>query len=147
MITSHLNAHYFIPITITTINQYLNSFKCMLNYPLLLAFCWNPISSLMLHSWAINHTKISDLVSLSLNLHYWVYDYFTPKILLYFDYYYKLLIKAIISNAYYIFIRSLLWFLDFGFNDFIGLKNTSVAVGPRGPMLSSGRNSPKTTQA
>ena len=31
----------------------------------------------MLQSWATNHTKISDFASLSLNLHYWVYDYFT----------------------------------------------------------------------
>ena len=52
-----------------------------------LAFCWNPISSLMLHNWATNHTKISDFAflslikqsHLSLNLHYWVYDYFTFK--------------------------------------------------------------------
>ena len=34
----------------------------------------------------------------------------------------QLLIKAIISNAYYIFIRPLSRFLDFDFNDFIGLK-------------------------
>ena len=67
--------------------------------------------------------------------------------LLYFDYYYKLLIKAIISNAHYVFIQPLSRFLDFGFNDFIGLKNTPVAIGPRGPMLSSGRNSPKRTRA
>ena len=67
--------------------------------------------------------------------------------LLYFDYYYKLLIKAIVSNAYYIFIRPLSRFLDFSFNDFIGLKNMPVAVGPRGLMLSSRRNSPKRTQA
>ena len=30
MITSHLNTYYFIPTTITTINQSLNSFKCMI---------------------------------------------------------------------------------------------------------------------
>ena len=30
MITSHLNTYYFIPTTITTINQGLNSFKCMI---------------------------------------------------------------------------------------------------------------------
>ena len=34
----------------------------------------------------------------------------------------QLLIKAIISNTYYIFIRPLSRLLDFGFNDFIGLK-------------------------
>ena len=70
MITSHLNTYYFIPTAITTINQGLNSFKCMINKPLSLAFCWNPISPLMLHSWATNHTKISDFAFLSLNLHY-----------------------------------------------------------------------------
>ena len=38
----------------------------------------------------INHTKISDLTSLSLNLHYWVYDYFTFKyILLYSNCHYN----------------------------------------------------------
>ena len=26
-----------------------------------------------------NHTKISDFASISLNLHHWVYDYFTSK--------------------------------------------------------------------
>ena len=51
------------------------------------------------------------------------------------------------TNAYYIFIRLLSRFLDFGFNDFIGLKNTPVAVGPHGPMLNSERNSPKGTRA
>ena len=30
MITSHLNIYYFIPTAITTINQGLNSFKCMI---------------------------------------------------------------------------------------------------------------------
>lgn len=30
MITSYLNTYYFIPTTITTINQGLNSFKCMI---------------------------------------------------------------------------------------------------------------------
>ena len=30
MITSHLNTYYFIPTTITTINQDLKSFKCMI---------------------------------------------------------------------------------------------------------------------
>ena len=34
----------------------------------------------------------------------------------------QLLIKVIISNTYYIFIQPLSRFLDFGFNDFIGLK-------------------------
>ena len=38
---------------------------------------------------------------------------------------------------YYVFAQPLSWFLDLGFNDFIGLKNTPVAVGPHGPMLSS----------
>ena len=33
-------------------------------------------------------------------------------------------------NTYYIFTQPLSRFLDFGFNDFIGLKNMSVAVGP-----------------
>ena len=47
---------------------------------LLPAFCWNPIGSLVLHTWTTNHTKISDFVSLSLNLNYWVYDYFTFKL-------------------------------------------------------------------
>ena len=38
---------------------------------------------------ATNHTKISDFASLSLNLHYWVYDYLTFKyILLYSNCYY-----------------------------------------------------------
>ena len=31
MIISHLNTYYFIPTAITTINQDLNSFKCMIN--------------------------------------------------------------------------------------------------------------------
>ena len=44
----------------------------------------------------------------------------------------QLLIKSIISNTYYIFIQQLLWLLDFGFNDFIGLKNKPVAVEPHG---------------
>ena len=57
------------------------------------------------------------------------------------------LIKTIISNTYYIFTQPLSRFLDFGFNDFIGLKNMPVAVGPRDPMLSSERNSPKRTRA
>ena len=48
-----------------------------------------------------------------------------------------------IKNTYYIFTQLLSQFLDFGFNDFIDLKNTLVVVGPRGPMLSSRRNSPK----
>ena len=30
MITSHLNTYYFIPTTVTIINQGLNSFKCMI---------------------------------------------------------------------------------------------------------------------
>ena len=30
MISSPLNTYYFIPTTITTINQRLNSFKCMI---------------------------------------------------------------------------------------------------------------------
>ena len=30
MIASHLNTYYFIPTAITTINQGLNSFKCMI---------------------------------------------------------------------------------------------------------------------
>ena len=34
----------------------------------------------------------------------------------------QLLIKANISNMYYIFIQPLSWFLDFGLNDFEGLK-------------------------
>ena len=39
---------------------------------------------------ATNHTKISDFASLSLNLHRWVYDYFTFKyLLLYSNYYYN----------------------------------------------------------
>ena len=58
-----------------------------------------------------------------------------------------LLIKAIISNTYYIFTQPLPRFLDFGFNDFIGLKNMPVVIGPHGPMLSSGRNSLKRTRA
>ena len=61
---------YFISTTITTTNQGLNSFKCMINQPLSLTFCWNPISPLMLHSWATNHTKISDFACISLSLHY-----------------------------------------------------------------------------
>ena len=39
----------------------------------------------------------------------------------------QLLIKVIISNTYYIFTQPLSRFLDFGFNDFIGLKNTPIA--------------------
>ena len=34
----------------------------------------------------------------------------------------QLLIKTIISNTYYIFIQPLSWFLDFGFDGFVGLK-------------------------
>ena len=42
MITSHLNTYYFIPTTITTINQDLNSFKCMIRGASLIG---------LLHSW------------------------------------------------------------------------------------------------
>ena len=83
-----------------------------------------------------------------LNLYHWVHDHFTSKInTTLFQLLVQLLIKAIISNTYYIFTQPLSRVLDFGFNDFIGLKNTLVAVGPHDPMLSSGRNSPKRTQA
>ena len=38
MITSPLNTYYFIPTTITTINQSLNSFKCMIRGASLTSF-------------------------------------------------------------------------------------------------------------
>jgi len=42
MITSHLNTYYFIPTTITTINQGLNSFKCMIRWASLTSlYCWH----------------------------------------------------------------------------------------------------------
>ena len=147
MITSHLNTCYFIPTTITTINQGLNSFKCMIRGASLLSlYRWHFTGILSAHWYyttgAINHTKINDFASISLNLHHWVHDYFTIFQLLL-----QLLIKAIISNAYNIFIRPLSWFVDFSFNGFVGLKNTPVTIGPCGPMLSFGGNSPKRTWA
>ena len=84
MITSHLNTYYFIPTTITTINQGLNSFKCMIRRASLTClYRWHSAGILSAH-WcytaeAINHTKISDFASISLNLHNWVHDYFTSK--------------------------------------------------------------------
>ena len=64
--------------------------------------------------------------------------------------YYVSTIITTTSQSYYIkhtlHITYLLNHYDFiGFNDFIGLKNTSVAIGPRGPMLSFECNSPKRT--
>ena len=89
-------------------------------------YCWSHSAGILSTHWryttgAINHTKISDFASISLNLHHWVHDYFTIFQLLL-----QLLIKAIISNAYNIFIRPLSWFVDFSFNGFVGLKNTPV---------------------
>ena len=54
------------------------------------SFYWNVVNSLMLYSWSCKPSKISDSASLSLNLHHWIYDYFTFKyILLYCNYYYN----------------------------------------------------------
>ena len=84
MITLHLNTYYFIPTAITTIKQNLNSFKCMIIGTSLTSLChWHSAGILSTH-WcytvgAINHTKISDFASISLNLHHWVHDYFTSK--------------------------------------------------------------------
>ena len=111
----------------------------ILSLPLVVPICplqsWSYHGKLPFHHWsysagilsahwyytagAINHTKISDFTSISLNLHHWVHNYFTFKYILLLL---QLLIKAIISNAYYIFIRPLSWFLDFDFNGFVGLK-------------------------
>jgi len=50
MITSPLNIYYFIPITITTINQGLNSFKCMIRETSLTSFyCWHFAGILLAH--------------------------------------------------------------------------------------------------
>ena len=72
-------------------------------FPLL---CWSYHGKLPFYRWShsigmlsthwyytagtANHTKISHHISISLNLHYWIHDYFTLKyILLYFNYYYS----------------------------------------------------------
>ena len=75
MITSHLNTYYFIPNVITTINQGLNSFKFMIREASLTSlYCWHSAGILSAHCCyivgAINHTKINDFVSISLNLHH-----------------------------------------------------------------------------
>ena len=95
MITSHLNTYYFIPTTITTINQDLNSFKCMIRGANLTSLYYWYSTEILSAYWrytagTTNHTKISDFAFLSLNFHHWVYDYFIFKyILLYFNYYYN----------------------------------------------------------
>ena len=75
MITSHLNTYYFIATAITTINQGLNSFKCMIRgVNLTSLYHWHFIGILSAHrsciAGATNYTKINDFASLSLNLHY-----------------------------------------------------------------------------
>ena len=151
MIISNFNTYYFILTTITTINHGLNSFKCMIRGANLTSlYCWHSVGILSAHwcyiaglqtirdKWLCFH--IFKFISLSTwLLYFWINTIF--QLLL------QLLIKHIISNTYYIFIWPLSRFLNFGFNDFIGLKNMPVAVGPRGPMLSSGCNSPKRTRA
>ena len=126
MITSHLNTYYFILTTITIINQCFNSFKCMIRGKNLTSlYHWHSAGILLAHwcytaglqtirdKWLCFH--IFKFTSLSTwLLYFWINTIF--QLLLH------LLIKAIISNTYYIFIRPLSWLLDFGFNDFIGLK-------------------------
>ena len=126
MIISHLKTYYFIPTTIITINQGLNSFKCMIRGTNLTSlYRWHSVGIPLAHwcytaglqtirdKWLCFH--IFKFTSLSTwLLYFWINTIF--QLLL------QLLIKAIISNAYYIFIRPLSQFLDFGFNDFIGLK-------------------------
>ena len=84
MIISHLNTYYFILTTITIINQCFNSFKCMIRRANLTSlYCWHfagiPSAHWCYTARARNYTKISDFVSVSLNLHHWVHDYFTSK--------------------------------------------------------------------
>ena len=126
MIISHLKTYYFIPTTIITINQGLNSFKCMIRKANLTSlYCWHSAEILPAHwcyttglqiirdKWLCFH--IFKFTSLSTRLlYFWINTLF--QLLL------QLLIKAIISNTYYIFIWPLSRFLNFGFNDFIGLK-------------------------
>ena len=151
MITSHLNTYYFVPTTITTIKQGLNSFKCMIRGANLTSlyrwhsagipsahWCYTSGLQTIKDKWLYFH--IFKFTSLSTwLLYFWINTLF--QLLL------QLLIKPIISNTYYISIWPISRFLNFGFNDFIGLKNMPVAVGPRDPMLSSRRHSPKRTQA
>ena len=78
---------------------------------------WSHFTGILLAYWCYtaevtNHTKINNFNSISLKLHYWVHDCFTfIYIYIYitlFQSILQLLIKAIISNAYYIFIQPLL---------------------------------------
>ena len=126
MITSHLNTYYFIPTNIITINQSLKSFKCMIiGANLTSLYRWHSAGIPLVHwCYTAGLQTIRDkwlcfyifkFTSLSTwLLYFWINTLF--QLLL------QLLIKAIISNTYYIFIWPLSWFLDFSFNDFIGLK-------------------------
>lgn len=49
MITLHLNTYYFIPTTVTTINQNLNSFKCMIRG----ASLTSPTADILLESYQL----------------------------------------------------------------------------------------------
>ena len=126
MIISHLNTYYFISTTIITINQDLNSFKCIIKVANLTSlyrwhsdgipsahWCYTSGLQTIRDKWLYFH--IFKFTSLSTwLLYFWINTLF--QLLL------QLLIKAIISNMYYIFIWPLSWFLDFSFNDFISLK-------------------------
>ena len=126
MTTSHLNTYYFISTTITTINEGLNSFKCMIRGASLTSlyrwhsagipsahWCYTVGLQTMRDKWLYFH--IFKFTSLSTWLLYFRINTIFQLLL-------QLLIKAIISNTYYIFIWPLSWFLDFDFNGLVGLK-------------------------
>ena len=126
MITSHLNTYYFIPTIVTTINPGLNSFKCMIRGANLTSlYCWHSAGIPSVH-WCYT-TGLQTIRDKWLCFHIFKFTSLSTWLLYFrintiFQLLLQLLIKAIISNMYYIFTQPLLWFLDFGLNDFVALK-------------------------